>query len=356
MTAYRFAVETKRNASVHVPLRRSRMKPLLSALLLVLLALPSLADDDQAFRQDVDVNYVIVPFTALGAKGIPMTDIQEREVSLYVDNFPVPLDMFELSMNAPVSWTILFDASGSMGLAGKMDAAKAAINSLISRRYEGDDFALYVFDSKRTARELVPYTENPAALTRALETVKPWGKTAFYDALAQMPERSELGRNASRAILLLSDGIDNASRLTSADIEKLMEGTATPIYAFALREPGELNAQGAKSMAPTDNPEMGVNLDLLEELARTTGGQIFVGNRPDQLQTAMDSIAKVMRAQYLVGFEPTGKGGVRYRRILLKLSRRTQGLRVRAGYRGTEPPPMNASSRKKSKRTERKKG
>jgi hypothetical protein len=109
-------------------------------------------------------------------------------------------------------------------------------------------------------------------------------------------------------------------------------------------------------MAPADNPEMAVNLDLLEELALSTGGQIFVGNRAEQLQTAMESIAKVMRAQYLLGFSPTGKGGVKYRRILLKLSRRTHGLRVRAGYRGTEAPPMNASSRRKSSRTERKKG
>ena len=69
--------------------------------------------------------------------------------------------------------------------------------------------------------------------------MKPWGKTAFFDALAQMPERSELGRNPSRAIILLSDGIDNASKLTRADIEKRMEGVSIPIYAFGLREPAE---------------------------------------------------------------------------------------------------------------------
>lgn len=331
------------------------MKPTLFAML-VLLAASAFAQNEPRFNENLAVDYVIIPFTALGSKGIPMTDIQPREVSLYVDNFPVALDMFELSMNAPVSWTILFDASGSMGLAGKMEAAKAAINALIARRYEGDDFALYVFDSKKTARELVPYTENPAAITRALDVVKPWGKTAFYDALSDMPERSELGRNASRAILLLSDGIDNASKMTRQDIEALMEGVATPIYAFALREPGEKDAVGTKSMAPADNPEMGWNLDLLEELAVTTGGQTFVGNRPETLAVAMDSIAKVLRAQYLIGFSPTGKGAVKYRRILVKLARRTQSLRVRAGYRGTEPPPVSARSRSRSNRNERKKG
>lgn len=332
------------------------MKRTLLALMLLLAAAGAHAQSEPRFNENLAVDYVIIPFTALGSKGIPMTDIQRREVSLYIDNFPVDVDMFELSMNAPVSWTILFDASGSMGVAGKMDAAKAAINALIARRYEGDDFALYIFDSKKTARELVPYTENPAAITRALDIVKPWGKTAFYDALSDMPERSELGRNASRAILLLSDGIDNASRLTRQDIEKLMEGVATPIYAFALREPGEKDAVGTRSMAPEDNPEMGWNLDLLEELAVTTGGQTFVGNRPETLAAAMDSIARVLRAQYLIGFSPTGKGAVKYRRILVKLARRTQSLRVRAGYRGTEPPPVGARSRSRSTRNERKKG
>ena len=332
------------------------MKRTLCAVLLILATTTALAED-QAFSQKVDVNYVIVPFTAMGNKGIPLTDIQWREISLFVDNYPVDVDMFELSMTAPVSWTILFDASGSMDLGGKMDAARAAIEALISRRYEGDDFALYVFDSKKTARELVPYTENPAALTRALDVVKPWGKTPFGDTMAELPERSELRRTASRANLLLSHANHTASPLTRQDIEKLMEGVATPIYAFALREPGELNARGTQSMAPADNPEMGINLDLLEELALTTGGQIFVGNRREQLQASMDSIAKVMRAQYLLGFSPTGKGAVKYRRILLKLARRTYGLRVRAGYRGTEPPPLNARSRRKNaKRTERNKG
>ncbi|HKR62877.1 MAG TPA: VWA domain-containing protein [Thermoanaerobaculia bacterium] len=291
------------------------------------------------FSEQVSVSYVMVPFTVLGSKGVPITDLSAKEVSLLVDEKPVATDMFEVSMNAPVSWTILLDGSGSMGLAGKMEAAKAAINALTARRKTGDDFALFVFDSRGHARELVPFTDNPSAITRALDVVKPWGKTAFFDALAEMPERSELGRNPSRAIILLSDGIDNASTLTRADIEKRMEGVAIPVYAFGLREPGELNVK-----APVSE-EMS-NIDLLEELAAATGGKLFVGNRPEQLASAMDGIEKALRAQYLIGFSPTGRGAVKYRRISLRLAGRVRSVRVRAGYRGTEPPLRN--ERKKS--------
>ena len=145
-------------------------------------------------------------------------DLREGlELILLIDGKRVPSDMFEKSSNAPVSFTILLDASGSMALAGKMDAARAAIGALIAHRRPGDDFSLFVF-AESEARELVPFTEDAGAITRALATVTPYGKTAFFDALSTMPERSRLGKNPSRAIVLLSDGIDNASTLTRADL------------------------------------------------------------------------------------------------------------------------------------------
>lgn len=317
--------------------------------LAALLLLSATVASAQDFTEQVSVSYVMVPFTVLSPKGVPITDLKAKEVSLLVDNQKVATDMFELSLNAPVSWTILLDGSGSMGLAGKLDAAKAVINAITARRRNGDDFALFVFDSQGRANELVPFTENPAAITRAVDVVKPWGKTAFFDALAEMPERSELGRNPSRAIILLSDGIDNASKLTRAEVEKRMEAVSIPVYAFSLREPGEV----ALSKTAPVSEEL-ANFDLLAELAGATGGQLVVGNRPEILAKSMDTIEKVLRAQYLIGFSPTGKGAVKYRRISLQLAGRARSVRVRAGYRGTEPPVLSAAASGR-KRNERKK-
>ncbi len=210
----------------------------------------------QQFEEQVSVSYVMIPFTAFNSGGAPIIDLKPKEVSLFVDDQPVATDMFEVSFNAPVSWTILLDGSGSMGLAGKIDAAKAAINALTARRRPGDDFALYVFDAEGHAKDFVPFTDNPSAITRALDVVKPWGKTAFFDALAEMPARSDLGRNPSRAIILLSDGIDNNSTLTREQIQKKLEAVAIPIYAFGLREPAELKKVPAISeeMSNIDRP------------------------------------------------------------------------------------------------------
>jgi len=271
--------------------------------------------------------------------------LRSGEVRLFVDGEPVRSDMFEKSQNAPVSFTILLDGSGSMALAGKMDSARAAIGALLAHRQPGDDFSLWVF-AESEAREMVPFTDKPAAITNALATVTPYGKTAFFDALATMPERSRLGRNPSRAIVLLSDGIDNASLLKRDDLARLLEGVAVPIYPLGIRDPHE------QTSAKRSREELS-DIDLLEEVANLTGGKLYLGNEPQQIALAVSNIEKDLRAQYLIGFAPTGRGAVKYRRIALKLAGRVQTVRVRAGYLGTEPP-MVAASGEKSKRNERK--
>ena len=295
-----------------------------------LMALPVAAQ----VSETVSVGYVMIPFTAVGAKGAPITDLRAEEVSLLVDGVPVRSDMFEKSADAPVSFTILIDGSGSMALAGKMDSARAAIGALIAHRHPGDDFSLWVF-SDGEAQQLAPFTTQPAAITRALDQVKPFGKTAFFDALSTMPERSRLGNNPSRAIVLLSDGIDNASKLTRADLARHLEGVAVPIYPLGIRDPREYRAT---------NREESANVDILAEVAALTGGKMVVGNQPSQIAEAIADIEKHLRAQYLVGFTPTGRGGIQYRRISLIVDRRVRAVRVRAGYRGTEPPTKKGNT------------
>src|SRR5437867_4152857 len=297
---------------------------------LILMAGLAFGQEVPKIEESVSVGYVMIPFTVLSEKGLPLTDLRKNEVRLLVDGKSVRSDMFEKSENAPVSFTILLDASGSMELAGKMDSARAAIGALLAHRRPGDDFSLFVF-AETEARELVPFTESPAAITNALATVKPFGKTAFFDALSTMPERSRLGKNPSRAIILLSDGIDNASKLTREDLARLLQGVAVPIYPLAIRDPRE-QARAARSQEELSD------MGLLDAVANLTGGKLYLGNHPQQIALAVSNIEKDLRAQYLIGFAPTGQGGVKYRHISLKLDGRVHGVRVRAGYFGTEPP------------------
>jgi len=311
------------------------MNRVLSALAVMALAVAATAQTpeqpQQRMAETVSVGYVMIPFTALDEKGRAIIDLHANEVALRVDDLPVRSDMFEKSQNAPVSFTILLDGSGSMALAGKMDAARAAIGALLAHRKPGDEFAFYVF-AESVAREIVPFTTKPSDITDALATIKPYGKTAFFDALSTMPERSELGNNPTRAIILLSDGIDNASELTKGDLAAKLEGVAVPIYPLGIRDPHEYT-DGAKRTR-----EELSDIGILDEVARLTGGKLTLGSTPQQIALGVAELEKDLRAQYLIGFTPTGKGGIKYHHISLKLAGRVTTVRVRAGYLGTEPP------------------
>jgi Ca-activated chloride channel family protein len=280
----------------------------------------------------VSVGYVMVPFVLTDLRGKPILDLQEKDVTLLVDGQPVQTDLFSRSDDAPVSFTILLDGSGSMGLVGKMAGARAAVRALAQQKLPGDDFSLYVFSSG-AVREVVPFTADTGTLLGAVDAVTPHGRTAFYDALARMPDRTLLGRNGSRAIILLTDGIDNASELTRDDLAALLEGVDVPVYPIGLRSPG------APILPPPGvTPEAMLNMDILAHVARLSGGLLSIVDGADQLPAAITRVEKDLRTQYLMGFTPTGAGPVRYRRISLKLSGPARPVRVRAGYRGTLPP------------------
>lgn len=281
---------------------------------------------------DVSVGYVLVPFVVTDRKGRPVAGLKEKDVTLFADGVPVDYDLFQGSSDAPVSYAILLDGSGSMGLAGKMEGARAALRALAATRVPGDDFALYVF-AEGEVKEVVPFTEDPRAIVAAADEVKPWGKTAFRDALALMPEKSLQGKNGSRAIVLLSDGIDNDSELSDAELGGLMEGVEVPVFPLGIRSPG-----GIAAPPPGQTLEWSLNVDVLSRIARITGGRMAIVDDPALLPEKVLDIQKDLRSQYLVGFSPTGTGPVRYRRLTLRVAGPARPVRVRAGYRGSDPP------------------
>jgi VWFA-related protein len=292
-----------------------------------------------AKNESVAVGYVLVPIVVTDQKGRPVQGLKEKDFVLFCEGRRVVVDLFEEAHDAPVSFTILLDGSGSMALAGKLEGAKEALRALVEKRRTGDDFSLHVFSSGEV-REVIPFTTEPGVLLDAVDRVRPFGKTAFYDALVRMPDRSLLGKNGSRAIILLSDGIDNASTLTRDKLREILEGIDVPVYPIGLRNSATLEkwkGPGART------GEALINLEILEDIARASGGQLAVTEEPKGLRDAISSIEKDLRAQYLLGFSPTGKGQVRFRSLAVTLARPVRVVRMRAGYKGTAPPYRGGS-------------
>jgi Ca-activated chloride channel family protein len=310
----------------------------LAALLLALAAAaqePSpvrRVDEPPRAKAEVSVGYVLVPVVVLDSKGRPVRDLKQKNMTLLADGRAVATDLFTRSDDAPVSFVVLLDGSGSMALAGKMDGARAAIRALAERRLPGDEFALYVF-AEGKAREVVPFTDDVARVKKAVDAVVPFGKTALYDAIAKMPDRSLLGKNGSRAIFLLTDGIDNASTLSEAALTTLLEGVDVPVYPIGLRTTTALPVPSGGQTA-----EALLNVEVLGHIARMSGGRLEIVTEPEQLDSAVREIEKDLRSQYLLGFSPTASGDVRYHRLSVRISGFPKTLHMRAGYRGTDPP------------------
>jgi Ca-activated chloride channel homolog len=313
-----------------------------TALMLLSGAAPpaALGESDQ-LSYSIAVGYVMIPFGVYDGRGRPVEKLRPRDVKLFVDGQRVRTDMFERSNDAPVSFTILLDGSGSMGLAGKMESAEAAMRALLSRQKPGDEYALYVFASGEL-RELVPFTTDGTRVISGMRRVQPWGKTAFFDALAQAPEKTRLGNNGSRAIILLTDGIDNASLRTRDDVSRLLEGIEMPIYPLGLRS--------REQLAITEGEER-LDIAVLAAVAAMSGGRLLIAEQRVELERSIAWIDAELRSQYLIGFTPTGRGTVRYRRISLEAGR-NRSVRVRAGYRGTAPPLLS-DNRSNSQTTSR---
>jgi len=287
-------------------------------------------DPDATASASVSVGFVVVPFIATDKKGRPIRDLDKKEVTLRVEGRRVPLEFFDHNERSPVSFTILLDGSGSMGIAGKKEGAMAALAELVKRKLPKDEFALHVFASGEI-RELVSFTEDGASVLRAAESVKPYGKTAFFDALAVMPGKSLVGQNGSRAIVLLTDGFDNASVLSAGQLASLLEGIDVPVYPLGLWTEGE------ETPAASDK-EARVDLDILERIAKSSGGRLAVADTVEKLTKAIGAIERDLRTQYVTGFAPSSSGEEKFRRIKVEVDRSDVKVRVRAGYRGTAPP------------------
>lgn len=303
------------------------------------------------FTASVGSEYVQIPVVVRDRKGNFVDDLKKNDFHAWVDGRPVAVRSFDRERHGPVSFAILLDVSGSMRIADKLDHAEEAIRQLIRLRKPDDDFALFTF-SQDQVRVVSKFSTDPADLLRQLFFLKPEGRTALYDAVAETADELLAGRNARKAILLFTDGVDNASQLTQEDLENLMENESVPVYAI-----------GMKNVAfdvLTEQEKKELSVAALDAVAGSSGGKMFLVSGDADLRPVAAAIEDELRRQYILGFQPSGEGEVKYRPIVVTVTGGgTRVIRARRGYKGTEPeflPEAHSSLLKSPARTERKQG
>ncbi len=226
---------------------------------------------------------------------------------------------------APISIAVLFDISGSMDVAHKLSAARDAVGHLVRWLDAGhDQVALFAFDTR--LQELLPFTTALSDAVRRLDSLRPFGSTSLYDAIAETGRRLTARGGSRCAVVAVTDGVDNHSHLTPSEVSGIASEIDVPVYILAVVSPLDHRGTGAAVDRSSDSPLAG----SLDSLTRWTGGALFVASAPAHASVAARQIVTELRQQYLMAFEPSERAGWHPLEIRTRDARFT--VRARSGY------------------------
>jgi len=284
--------------------------------------------DPPSYSESAGAEYVMLPVLVTDKDGKYVEGLTKDDFVIRVGDSRVDFDTFERDEGAAVSFAFLVDTSGSMGVGSKLENAKNAIRSILRNRVPGDDFALFTF-SEGKVRLVSDSSPDPAGLVKELWDLEASGQTALFDAVAMTPELMK-GRNNKRAILLFTDGVDNASELSAAKMAEILQRVSVPVYAIGMKN--------ASFDVVKEQERREMSIENLELLAGSSGGKMHLVGRDDDLRPLAARISSEVRQQYLLGFAPSGKGDVKYRIVFVSVAKPGSWVvRTRRGYRGTAP-------------------
>jgi len=281
------------------------------------------------FRTGVD--RVLVSTVVRDRAGKLVTDLHQKDFEVLDTGERRPIVDFRAD-RAAVSVALLFDGSGSMQVAEKIDSARRAARQVMAWLQAGrDELAIYSFDTTLHQLEpFAPYRED-ATLERSLFGIAPFGMTSLNDAIAATAKDVAVRPNSHRAVIVLTDGLDNHSQLSPAEVSGIASSIDVPVYILAVVSP--LDHAGATTAVKTERP---VPIGDLADLARWTGGEFFLTSATTQTSLAARQIVDELRHQYLIAFESASRPG--WHPLEVRARKRQLTVRARGGYMVAQSP------------------
>jgi len=273
----------------------------------------------------VKTDLVTLTLTVQDLYGRYVSGLTKKAFSIFDNNEAQDITFFS-DTDAPISVGILFDVSGSMAK-DKIQKARKALEKFVATSHPSDEYFLIAFNSR--AQLLMDRTRDGEAVLRKLTLVEPKENTALYDAVYLGVEKVTRGAHQKKALLIISDGQDNASRYNFGEVRRLMKESDVVTYAVGILGSGDASSQaGMQGQA------------FLDELTSVTGGKSFYPQSDVEMDEIFERIALELRHQYSIGytpkdFEPDGK----WRKVKVKV-KPPRGLprltvRSRDGYYAT---------------------
>jgi Ca-activated chloride channel homolog len=267
---------------------------------------------------------VVLHATVTNRHGDLITNLDERAFSIFENGKRQPIALFRRD-DVPVSIGLLIDNSGSMrSLRTKVEAAALAF-----ARASNPQDEMFVLNFADKARLDVPMTGDLQVLERGIVRVDSIGGTAMRDAIETAEGYlRDHAKQDRRLLLVITDGIDNASIASATVIQRQAERTETLIDAVGL-----FHAQDP-SRASEGRHE-------LKDLTERTGGVAYFPESVEQIESVAVELARQIRSQYTIGYTPTNQaldGSFRAIRVTAD-GPDHYTVRTRTGYRAVASQP-----------------
>jgi VWFA-related protein len=265
-----------------------------------------------------EVDLVVLPVTVTDRNGQFVSGLDQANFHAFEDGKPQAITLFRHE-DIPVAAGLVVDHSGSMA-AKQLEVIAGAQAFVQASNPEDREFVINF--NNEPSFGLPPnmeFTSRVDDLVAALSTPYASGKTALYDAVSAGLKRLQAGPLDKKVLLLISDGGDNASTRTLAQVLREAQAANVVIYAIGLLD----------EHSADQNPE------VLKKFAKDTGGQAYFPNSLPDLLRVCQNIAADIRHQYTIGYNPPDASRVGYRKVRVGVTVPGRGrltVRTRTSY------------------------
>lgn len=284
--------------------------------------------NQKTFRTETDL--VMVTATVLDRDGRTVTSLAQSDFTVREDGVPQEIAFFVLDDRTPLSLVVLVDTSGSMS--DKLDDVQDALQHLVGTLKPEDEIALLEFSNR--VRMVADFGASSESVRRAIRRLSANGGTALFDAIIDGAETLARGRNRKKALVVVTDGNDTASRARLGDVVDALNSSETTVYCLGIGH----GARGSFGHAFLDRSDT-VDIKTLRAIAEPSGGRAELlenahRGKVDLVDEAVLSMTAELTRQYTLGYYPTraAKDGS-YRRIDVTTTHPQQTVRTRRGYR-----------------------